>query len=104
MVNGYSVPFNISPRLGRIAVISGYNPSAPAAVRNARESTLAVKGARLFNLMPRGLRDLNTESLDIFKTNLDTFLTEIPDQPTISGRTRAAATNSLIDQLALTTG
>ena len=35
---------------------------------------------------------------DQFKTRLDDWLSKIPDQPTILGRQRAAATNSLLDQ------
>ena len=40
-------------------------------------------------------------SVDKFKSDLDKFLAGVPDQPTCPGRQRAAATNSLIDQLQL---
>ena len=72
---------------------------SPTSVRRARESSLQVKGARLFNLVPRDLRDMTGVSVDSFKSRLDSWLTTIPDQPTISGRQRAALTNSLIDQV-----
>ena len=104
MVDGYSLPFTNNPRRGRLAVISGYQNKAPAVVRNAREASFSVKGAKLFNLMPQGLRDLNSANPDMFKNNLDAFLSGIPDQPTAQGRTRAAVTNSLIDQLNIQTG
>ena len=100
-VDGYNIPFTFNPRRGRLASVKKYTSSAPAVVRNARESSLSVKCAKLFNLIPRGLRDMNT-NLDLFKMNLDAYLSSIPDQPTIPGRTRAAASNSLIDQLSLT--
>ena len=74
---------------------------APAAVRRARESSLSHRGAILFNLCPFGLRNMATDHHDTFKMNLDTWLSEIPDQPTILGRQRAAATNSLVDQLTM---
>ena len=77
--------------------------SSPAVVRNARESSLGVKGARIFNLLPAGLRNLDTDNVDIFKDNLDAFLSTVPDQPTIGDRSRAAATNSLLDQIPMMT-
>ena len=72
---------------------------SPASVRKAREASLKVKGARLFNLLPKEIRNLSGVSIDSFKSQLDSWLTQIPDQPTIPGRQRAALTNSLIDQV-----
>ena len=74
--------------------------SSPA-VRRARESSLGVKGARIFNLLPVWIRTLSGVSVDKFKNELDKFLAGVPDQPTCPGRQRAAATNSLLDQLQL---
>ena len=64
-----------------------------AAVRNAREASLQVKGARLFNLVPKEVRNLSGVSADMFKSGLDAWLTNIPDQPTIPGRQRSALPN-----------
>ena len=75
---------------------------SPAAVRKAREASLQVKGARLFNLMPLNLRCMTGVSVDTFKADLDSWLASIPDQPTVTGRQRAALTNSLIDQVMYT--
>ena len=61
-----------------------------AAVKKARESSLGVRGAKIFNLLPAGLRDLNTEHVEVFKANLDAYLGTVPDQPTVGGRARAA--------------
>ena len=69
------------------------------AARKPKESSLQVKGARLFNLVPRDLRDMKAVTVDTFKAGLDAWLENIPDQPTIPGRQRAALTNSLIDQV-----
>jgi hypothetical protein len=71
--------------------------TAAAAVRKVRESSLQVKG--LFNLVLRDLRDMKGVTVDTFKAGLDAWLANIPDQPTIPGRQRAALTNSLIDQV-----
>ena len=82
--------------------IPPYNSTAPASVRRAREASLSVQGGRLFNLIPRGLRDMHTGTVDQYKVGLDSWLATVPDEPTIPGRQRAAVTNSLIDQTALT--
>ena len=71
-------------------------------MRNARRSSLAHQGAELFNMLPRGLRDLSSARVELFKCNLNAFLTDIPDEPTVPERQRAAATNSLLDWLATT--
>ena len=73
---------------------------APAAVRRARECSLGVRGARLFNLLPASLRN-ETGNFIKFKKHLDIFLSGVPDQPTVPGLARAAASNSLLDQLPL---
>ena len=68
-----------------------------ASVRRARESSLGVKGATIFNLLPAWIRTLNGVSVEKVKCELARFLSG--DQPTCPGRHRAAATNSLLDQL-----
>ena len=100
LVKGYKMDFMFSPRRGWLAVPKAISMSAPASVRRARESSLAVKGAALFNLCPRGLRDMASEHQDRFKDNLDAWLSQIPDQPTLSSQ-RAAQSNSLLHQVPL---
>ena len=78
--------------------VSQYHPDAPSAVRKAREASISVHGAKVFNLLPRHVRDISTGTPDQFKAELDSWLGTIPDQPTIPGRQRASPTNSLIDQ------
>ena len=98
-VQGYPINTLQSPRRGRLIEVSPLQNQAPAAVKKAREASLSVKGARLFNLIPRDLRDTNTGTVDQFKFRLDEWLATVPDQPTIQGRQRAASTNSLLDQV-----
>ena len=100
LVKGYtSIEFQHSLRRGWTAVPKTVNPGSQACVRRARESSLAVKGAALFNMCPQGLRDMASEHQDRFKENLDAWLKEIPDQPTIPGCMRAALSNSLLHQV-----
>ena len=99
MVSGYSVDFSHDGRRGRTIVPKSIVRSAPTLVKNARENSLGVRGAAIFNLLPENLRSMNSEHVDLFKNHIDIFLTSIPDQPTVTGLGRAAATNSLLDQL-----
>ena len=84
-----------------MAIPNNINSTAPAIVKKARERSLGVHGARLFNLLPQNLRNENSGDFLLFKNHLDIFLSEIPDQPTAHGLVRAAATNSLLDQVPL---
>ena len=99
LVKGYDLDFSSSERRGRMVVPHPVLATAPAAVRRAREASLGVKGARIFNLLPIWIRSISGVSVDKFKAELDSFLVCIPDQPTVPGRQRAANTNSLLDQL-----
>ena len=74
---------------------------APAKVKKARERSLGVHGARLFNLLPPNLRKENSGDFLLFKNHLDIFLSGIPDEPTTHGLVRAAVYNSLLDQVPL---
>ena len=94
MVACYSVTFTYNERRGRIITPNQVVGGAPAAVRRARESTLGVKGARLFNLLHASIRNINSDNTDTFIRALDSFLSQVPVQPTVLGCPRAAETNS----------
>ena len=74
---------------------------ALASVKKAKEASLQVRGAQVFNIIPRALRDIIVGSPELFKSKLDEWLATIPDQPTIPDRPRVAASNSLLDQVPL---
>ena len=101
LLDSYTVPFVTNPRRGRLAVVPPFNKHAPANVRNARESSLAIKGAKIFSLIPAHIRNIDAVNQNIFKMNLDLYLSSVPDQPTIQEQQRAAKTNSLLDQTPL---
>ena len=82
-----------------MAVPANIARNAPSRVKVARERSLGVHGVHLFNLMPKPLKNENSGDFPLFKNHLDIFLSRIPDQPTTIGLTRAAATNSLLDQV-----
>ena len=99
LVTGYSLPFQNSDRRGTHVTVPPLSSGSPSSVRKAREASLQVKGARLFNIMPIHLRNMTGVSVETFKSALDTWLGSIPDQPTTNGRQRGALTNSLLDQV-----
>ena len=99
LVKGYPATFVQNDRRGRLMKLAPHNSKAPTAVKNARESSLQVRGAKLFNCLPRELRDTFTGTTDQFKAKLDDWLAGIPDQPTVPGRPRAATSNSLLEQV-----
>ena len=101
LVSGYDVNFTSQGRRGRSIIPNPVIRSSPAVVRNAREQSLGVRGAQLFNLLPENIRSMNSEHIDFFKNHLDIFLSSIPDQPTVAGIGRAAESNSLLHQLPL---
>ena len=78
LVKGYKIEFSHSPRRGWSAIPKTIVQETPSSVRKAREGSLAVKGAALFT---------------------HSWLSEIPDQPTIPGCQRAAISNSLLHQV-----
>ena len=49
----------------------------------AKETSLKVMGVRLFNILPTVFRNANHGNVLMFKNNLDHFLCEVPDQPTM---------------------
>ena len=55
-------------------------------VCKAREASLTSKGAKIFNLLPASIRNIDCDSVETFKKELDHFLGLVPDQPTIPGR------------------
>ena len=79
LVQGYNIQFENDGRRGRTAKPNKVNLNSPAAVRNARESSFGVKGAKLFNLLPKDIRGVTSEKVDSFKTVLDEFLGRVPD-------------------------
>ena len=84
-----------------MAVPTNIFRQAAAMVKKARERTLGVHGAHLFNILPKNLRNEDSRDFPLFENHLDIFLAMVPDQPTTSGLARASNTNSLLDQVPL---
>ena len=88
-------------RLGKLCIIPRINNRARTAVLSIKEGSVMVRGPKLFNSIPKEIRNMKTE-LDKFKTALDRFLCSIPDQPALPHYYQRANSNSLIDQVDVT--
>ncbi|XP_057314582.1 uncharacterized protein LOC130655799 [Hydractinia symbiolongicarpus] len=68
-----------------------------------RCASLAVQGVRLFNGLPKAIRNLSDCSIDCFKSKLDCFLATVPDEPLIPNYVQflKANTNSIIDMMSI---
>ena len=100
LIQGYKLEFTSSiSRRGRECTVKNVTQNSPTIVRKAREKSLAVKGAKMFNLLPPHIRNVTDTKVDTFKNKLDTFLKTIPDEPTISEEGRGAESNCLLHQI-----
>ena len=66
--------------------------------QDLRDKSLFVHGIKLFNCIPKNIRNLTNCSKEKFKSSLDMFLKLIPDEPQIPGYTkfRSAHSNSIL--------
>ena len=96
----FKIKTHCSPRRGRLCIIPPLIPGANKKVKSKIEASLPVQAPRLFNALPSEIRNFEG-SVNSFKGKLDKFLSKIPDQPPLRGYTQQAASNSLIDQLAV---
>ena len=66
-----------------------------------RDGSFAIRGPKLYNVLPQSIRNLQNITVDAFKNALDKVLCTLPDEPTVPGYAggRATKTNSLLDVL-----
>ena len=89
-------------RLGRRCKVPQLRPGGRRAIQTLREQGFQINGARLFNTLPKRIRDIKRNQ-DDFKDSLDQFLMTIPDeprigrlQPTALDQTTGRSSNSLL--------
>ena len=69
-------------RLGRKIKIPSLKKNGRQAVQTLREQSFQINGARLFNSLPKKIRNI-TKDQELFKASLDEYLSSVPDQPRI---------------------
>ena len=94
-IGGIKVKWN--ERRGRTCDVPSVSRRASAAIQRIRYSSFAVIGPKLFNSLPKELRNTSGCLLDVFKQRLDKYLKTVPDEPQVVGYTmyRRAESNSL---------
>ena len=90
-----------SIRHGRFCVVPKPTTTASAEIQRLKEGSFCVNGPKLFNSLPKSLRNLKDVDLSTFKGKLDQFLWTVADEPQCPGYTagRRAESNSLIQMI-----
>ena len=93
-------------RNGRFCDIVKLNTKSRQAIQTLKEKSFKINGPKLFNCLPKSIRDTKDCSVDEFKFKLDNFLKKIPDQPKTNTQDpeamdqfTAKPSNSLLDQV-----
>ena len=73
--------------------------AVPARLQTIREYSFAVMGPRLFNSIPRDIREFQGTP-EALKRRLDKFLLTVPDMPVLVGQPQAINCNSLNSRIA----
>ena len=94
------ITWNLNERLGRKCVVPLVK-SGP--YQTARYASFVVQGPRVFNNLPRKLRDLSNCDVNSFKYKLGKFLSTVPDEPQIPSyvQFRRAPLNSITDMMGI---
>ena len=93
------IPYN-SPRFGRLC--TKFQLTANSCKNKTRQhNSISRFGSRLFDALPRYIRDCTGTTMDTFKAKLDKYLLTLPDEPNIPGykMSIAAGSNSIPDQI-----
>ena len=94
---GQTIKTRKHPRHGTEFVIQYPTNRNPA--QSLQENEITVFGLRLYNSLPKYLRDIESVKTEKFKFKLDKFLELIPDQPKMPNYVTASGSNCILDQL-----
>ena len=72
-------------RKGRLCKIPPVNTKSPLRIQTIKENTLAIRGPRLFNSIPKYLREKSGVKVESFKRALDKYLATLSDEPPVPG-------------------
>ena len=92
-------------RRGRICLIPKLKGSTK--VQKLRQQSFQMSGPRLWNCLPKSVRNMKTKEIEEFKQTLDEYLSKVPDEPKCDGLIPGASnvlsgrpTNTIIYQVA----
>ena len=86
-------------RNGRSFRLPLLSRNASTRMKTIRDDSFFVQSVKLFNALPRNIRDLKGCSVEKFKNELDKFLLKLPDAPLIPGYTATSlvGSNSVVE-------
>ena len=88
---------NMNERQGRKVKVPSLQAGGRQAIQTLREASFQIDGARLFNKLPQKIREIKTH-IDDFKSELDKYLSNIPDQPKMNDLVPAAVCRVTVRQ------
>ena len=94
---GHKIKSRKRQRHGSQCVIQYPTNKNPA--QSLQENAIIVFGPRLYNSLPKNLRDIESVKTEKFKFELVKFLELIPDEPKMPNYVTASWSNSILDQL-----
>ena len=94
---GHTIKTRKHPRHRTQCVIQYPTNRNPA--QSLQENARTVFGPRLYNSLPKYLRDIESVKTEKFKFELDKFLDTIPDQPKMPNYVTASGNNTILDRL-----
>lgn len=80
-INNLGISFYSHQRHGQLCSIDRVHTRVRTKIKILKENAFIVRGPRLFNALPKSMRELTDTNLEKFKLELDKFLQTIPDQP-----------------------
>ena len=85
IVPNFGLQVEDSKRNGRYCRLPLIKATAPCRIKTIRFCSMGVNGPRLFNSLPKRIRNKTDCSVAAFKRDLDAHLCGIPDEPRIPG-------------------
>ena len=82
MVPNCGIESSENLRFGRLCKVPPIKKCS-VKIETLRENSFQVKGPQLFNILPPKIRKMTRCSIEDFKTELDKFLSKIPDEPNV---------------------
>ena len=71
--------------LGRRCQLPQLKQKTRMSIQTMKENSFQTSGPKLFNSLPKGIRNMKKFTEDEFKEKLDEYLQKLPDQPKIDG-------------------
>ena len=98
IVPNFGITAVVNSRNGRYCSVPAIRSAASQRTQTIRFNSMGVRGPRLFNSLPRQVRNITNCSVGSFKAALDKHLKTVPDEPRLGKLIKfcSKASNSLI--------